>query len=397
MDLGYGPGYEAFRAEVWGFLAEHWPGGDVSAEKQSEFRKSATAAGYLYRDIPRRFGGSEQPVDLLKSEIIRAEFKKLGAPMELKSRGLGLLVPTLLAWGSEAQKAHFIPGTINGAITWAQGYSEPGAGSDLASLRTRAELVGDEWIINGQKIWTSDAHKASHMFMLVRTEPDRPKHEGISYLIVKLSQPGVTIRPLRQITGDAEFNEVFFDNASAPRHWLVGERGKGWLVSRTTLKHERTNLTGIEFHTGMFQRLVELARSTLRDGKPIIEDPIIRDRLAALHGWLLTTTYSTYRQLSMAAADKDGGAFPAMMKLNGSNMARELYELGRDIIGDDFLLAAPGRNGIGARENRAWARQAMTSLRLAIAGGSSNIQRNIIAERVLGLPRDAQTDAPRAR
>jgi alkylation response protein AidB-like acyl-CoA dehydrogenase len=225
----------------------------------------------------------------------------------------------------------------------------------------------------------------------VRTEPDAPKHQGISYLLIDLRQPGVTIRPLRQITGDAEFNEVFFDDAVTPADWMVGPRGRGWEVSRSTLKAERTNLNGLNFHTSMFKRLVRLAQETLRDGRPVIEDPVIRDRLALLQGRVLATTYSTYRHLSMAAAEQDAGGFPMMMKLNGSELAQEMYRIGRDIIGDDFLLAAPGRDGVGRRGARAWARLTMTSLRLAIAGGASNIQRNIIAERVLGLPRDALT------
>jgi alkylation response protein AidB-like acyl-CoA dehydrogenase len=392
MDLRYSDEYDAFRREVREFLAEAWwrdAAGDKAAE--AAFRRLATDRGYLYRNVPVRFGGSEQPVDLLKGEILQDEFARARAPMELATRGLGLLVPTLLAWGTDEQKERFIARTLTGEILWSQGYSEPNAGSDLASLRTRAELVGDRWVVNGQKLWSSDAHIASHMFMLVRTEPDAPKHQGISYLLIDLKQPGISIRPLRQITGDSEFNEVFFDDAQAPADWLVGPRGRGWEVSRTTLKHERTNMKGASFHNGMFRRLVRLAKEVERNGRPAIEDPAIRDRLAALDGWLTATHYSTYRQLSMAAADQDGGSFGLMMKLNGSNLAQEMYRIGRDIIGDEFLLERPGEDGFGERDHRVWVRQTMTSLRLAIAGGSSNIQRNIIAERGLGLPRDRRT------
>ena len=153
-------------------------------------------------------------------------------------------------------------------------------------------------MINGQKIWSSDAHIATHMFILVRTEPDAPKHDGISYLILDLRQPGVAIRPIRQITGESKFNEVFFDDATTPADWIVGARGQGWTVSRTTLTHERNNLNGVHFHTGMFKWIVRLARETLRDGKPALEDPSIRERLAAYEGWLLATTYSTFRLIS---------------------------------------------------------------------------------------------------
>lgn len=389
MDLGYGPEEETYRAEVRAFLEAHWsPSEEPDGASERRFRSLATEQGYLYRSIPRRFGGSEQESDLVKAQIIREEFTRAGAPMELQQRGVRLFVPTLLSWGTEAQKQYFIPRTLNGEFVWSQGYSEPAAGSDLASLQTRAELQGDRWVINGQKVWSSDGHLANHMFVLVRTDPDQPKHDGISYLMVRVDQPGVIVRPIRQITGDSSFSEVFFENAATPADWIVGPRGRGWEVARTTLKHERTNLTGVNFHTGMFQRLLQLAKDTPREHGRAIDDPIIRDRLAALQGWLLATTYSTYRQFSMSAVGQDPGIFGLMMKLNGSNMAHEMYRIGRDIIADDFLLMRAGEDGIGQRRSRAWVRQTMMSLRLSIAGGTSNIQRNIIAERGLGLPRD---------
>ena len=391
MDLTYSAEHEAFREEVRRFLGEHWRAEDAAKESaQRAFRALAVERGYLYRNIPRRYGGSEQPVDLLRGEIIREAFLAAGAPMEVAGGGVGLLVPTLLQWGAEWQKQMFIPPTISGEFRWCQGYSEPGAGSDLASLRTRAELVGDKWIINGQKVWTSHAKQADHMFMLARTEPDAPKHSGISYLILDMRQPGIEVRPLRQINGDSEFNEVFFTDAETPADWIVGERGRGWEVSRTTLKHERSNLSGVHYHDAIFKRLVEAAKRTIRNGKPAIEDPMIRDRIARLEGWIMATRFSSFRNLSMIAAGQDPGIFPLLMKLNGSNLAREAYLISREFIDDDFLLARPGKDGVGRPENRVWARMALTSLHLAIAGGASNIQRNVIAERGLGLPRDSQ-------
>ncbi|MBV9996145.1 MAG: acyl-CoA dehydrogenase family protein [Caulobacteraceae bacterium] len=391
MDLSYSAEHEAFRGEVRQFLAQNWRAGEAATpEDERAFRSLATEHGYLYRNIPRRYGGSEQPVDLLRGEIVREEFQRAGAPMEVAGSGIGLFTPTLLQWGAEWQKEMFIPPTVRGEFKWCQGYSEPGAGSDLASLRTRAELVGDKWIINGQKVWTSYARQADHMFMLARTEPDAPKHSGISYLILDMRQPGIEVRPLRQIDGNAQFNEVFFTDAETPADWIVGERGRGWEVSRTTLKHERSNLNGINYHMALFKSLVEAAKRTQRNGKPAIEDPIIRDRLARLEGWILATKYSSFRNLSMAAAGQDPGIFPLLMKLNGSNLAREAYLISREFIGDDFLLSRPGDDGVGRRQNRVWSRMPFTSMHLAIAGGASNIQRNIIAERGLGLPRDSQ-------
>jgi alkylation response protein AidB-like acyl-CoA dehydrogenase len=392
MDLKFSAAHEAFRREVKAFLAANWDSRAGHSEgDELAFRSKATEQGYLYRNIPRRFGGSEQTPDLLKSEIIRQEFQKARAPLELRARGIGLVVPTILNWGTEEQKEAFIRKTLTGEITWSQGYSEPSAGSDLASLRTRADLVNGKWIINGQKVWSSEAHTATHMFMLVRTEQDKPKHSGISYLIVELNQPGITIRPLKQITGDMEFNEVFFNDAETPENMLVGQRGRGWEVSRTTLKHERTNMNGMNYSKSMLERLVALAKTTQIGGRAAIKDPVIRDNLAALHSRLLATQYSTERHLSMSAAGQSVGGYELMMKIDNSNLAERLYRLGRDIVGDDFLLMQPGKNDIGTSASRTWVRQAMTSLRLTLAGGTSNIQRNIIAERVLGLPRDERT------
>ena len=208
MDLSFDAELSGFRDEVRSFLAENWPEGYRSEgeEREREFRDRAVAQGYLYRGIPRRYGGSEQEADALKAEIIRQEFARARAPAEFsRGAGVALLVPTLLEWGSEWQKERFIAPSLRGELVWCQGYSEPSAGSDLASLRTRAELVGDEWVITGQKIWTSHAFIADYMFILVRTEPDRPKHEGISYLLLDMRQPGITVRPLKQINGKADF------------------------------------------------------------------------------------------------------------------------------------------------------------------------------------------------
>lgn len=389
MDINYSTETEAFRAEVRAFLEEHWLSrAEPTEEDEVEFRQLAVDRGYIYRNIPKYLGGSGQQPDLIKAIVIREEFRRAKAPAEIRDHGINANVPALLQHGTEEQKLHFIPKTLRGEYRWCQGYSEPGAGSDLASVQTSAGLKDGKWIINGRKTWSSDAHKATHMFMLVRTEPDAPRRDGITYLLLDLRQPGVTIRPIVQITGEAEFSEVFFNNAETPADWLVGERGKGWYVSRTSLSSERNNLNGVHFHTGMFKRIVRLARETVRDGKPVIEDPFIRERLAAFEGRLMAMTYSTFRALSMNATGQDAGRITTMMKLNGSDMAHELYRIGRDIIGDEFMLMLPGKNGVGHRDRRAWARQAFTALRLSIAGGPSNIQRNIIAERGLGLPRD---------
>lgn len=393
MDLSYGEEHQRFRAEVRAFLAAHWPphnGKPTSADIKA-FRQLAVDAGYLYRGIPREFGGSEQAPDVLKGQIVREEFSRVKAPGEISSVSISMVVPTLLDKGTPAQKQRFIPPTMAGEMHWAQGYSEPGAGSDLASLRTRAELVdgpdGTEWVINGQKTWSSNAHKATHMFVLARTEPDAPKHQGISYLLIDIRQPGITVRPMKQITGEAEFCEVFFDNARTPADWIVGDRGAGWDVSKTTLSHERAGFMGnAEASVQMFEKLVDLARRSHFEGQVAIQHPLIRDRLAALHGSILSARYSGYRQLSMMSHREDPGIAPMLNKIGASNIYAEIAAIGRDLMGDDLMLAPdPAAGKIG---NERWTGQFFGSLGMAIAGGTSNIQRNLIAERGLGLPRD---------
>ncbi len=392
MDLSYGVEYEAFRAEVRAFLEESWsPGDRRDPERIRAFRGQATERGYLFRNIPRRFGGSEQPLDVLKGQVITEEFRRARAPMEPPGIGVSMLVPTLLERGEPWQQEMFIPPTLSGDVDWAQGYSEPGSGSDLASVRTRGELVDGEWVINGQKIWTSNAQNCKYMFALVRTEPDAPKHEGISYLLLDLKQPGVTIRPLKMITGQSGFNEVFFDDARTPADWIVGKRGEGWQVSRTTLKHERTGIGGAENYLDQFDKLVTLAGSCRRNGRPAIEDPVIQDRLAEIEGYLHAHKYSTYRQLSMNLGAKDPGPVSFMNKLVVTDIGHRIAAVAQELIGDDSLLLPSYEPGHKVGNER-WMNQFFGSLGVSIAGGTSNIQRNIIAERGLGLPRDSQGD-----
>jgi alkylation response protein AidB-like acyl-CoA dehydrogenase len=384
MELGFGSEYDGFRLEVRDFISSNWPPADGNAESPEHKRNFVVAAierGYMHRGIPKRFGGSEQAPDTGKAEIIREELSKARAP-SARIPGNGLVVPTLLECGTEDQKQRFIGPTLRGEIIWAQGFSEPNAGSDLASLRTKGELSSDSsmWIINGQKVWTTHGHKATHMFCLVRTEPDAPKHAGISYLLIDIRQPGVTVRPLTQMTRQKEFSEVFFDNAETPADMLVGERGNGWAVSRSTLKHERSGLSTITWSQSIFRDLVKLAKEVERDGKPAIQHPQIREELAAIEAELMSLTYSTYRATSHDVHNRDIGRFQAMSKLFMTDLVGRISKLARDIVEDDFI-------DMGGKQLK-WIERFMISLSMSIAGGTSNIQRNIIAERSLGLPRD---------
>lgn len=396
MDLSYGEAAEAYRGEVRAFLASHWPpaadlrGADLR-QFVREFRSEATGQGYLYRAIPKQYGGSEQPVDVIRAQVIREEFARARAPMEVGGNGMNMTVPTLLEKGTDEQKELFIRKTLEGDYVWGQGYSEPGAGSDLASVRTKGELSADgsKWIINGQKIWTSQGMQATHMFMLVRTEPDAPKHDGITYLLIDLDQPGVTRRPIRQMTGeqgDHTFCEFFFDNAETPVSWQVGERGQGWYVSRTTLKHERASIGGADGLGKQFAKLVDLAKEVGR-----ISDPLVCDKLAQIEGFVLSHRYSSYRIFSCAAAGEDPGPAPLMMKLLLTEIGHEMALLAQELIGEHAFVEPAGAGGRGNRGPRGpekWMDQIMGSLGNSIAGGASNIQRNIIGERGLGLPRD---------
>jgi len=404
VNLEYSAEYEQFRAEVRRFLAEHWSvedaarqpdpdgmaamaGASTLDERATAFRLAAIERGYLYRHVPRRYGGSAQPPDPLKATIIAEEFRRARAPHEIMGQGPSMLVPTLLEHGSEEQKQRFIRDTLVGRIRWCQGYSEPGAGSDLASLRTRAVLEGDYWVVNGQKIWTSGAKEADWMFALVRTEPDKPKHDAISYLLIEMKTPGIDVRPLRQMTGDADFNEVFFENVRVPAANIVGRRGQGWIVSRSTLKHERALIGGSHLTRRAFDGLVMLARALEVRGRPAIGDPVIRGRLVELEARLLANEYQGYRLLTLSARGEEPGLAGMVMKLASTQLGYDIAKLAMDVSGDKALLApgeaaAPAMGMFGSAY--------MWSLGVLIAGGAANIQRNIIAERGLGLPRDGR-------
>ena len=398
MDLRLGPKYEAFRSEVREFLAAHWPlrgaEAELPAEQQEKrLRERALARGYVYRHFPRIYGGSEQPADALLDIILDQEFAAAGAPRDIRGIGPAMLAPTLLDCGNEAQRVRFIPPTLRGDMRWCQGYSEPGAGSDLASLSSRAVLEGDTWRINGHKIWTSEAVSADYMFGLFRTEPDAPKHAGISYLLIDMRSPGIEVRPLRQMTGGAEFNEVFFSDVRIPADSIVGRRGEGWRVSRSTLRHERNLIGDPRFLRNAFEAVVELARRTVRNGRPALEAAHVRQRLAEIEGYVCSQEYSIQAQLSAALRGAEAAVLlPVLMnKLYSTDTSQRITRLAFDLLGADGLIAPlPHEYGMGSRSRTpgGWVAQYMFAIANSIAGGASNIQRNIIGERGLGLPRD---------
>ena len=397
MDLSYGAEYEAFRAEVRDFISVHRdqaPKGEgMRSEKVLNWQKLLIEHGYAARTIPEAYGGFGAEPDVLNSRIIAEEFANAQVSPGLGGQGISMLVPTLLEVGSEEQRQTFIRPTIHGEMVWCQGYSEPGAGSDLASLRTAAVLDGDEWVVNGQKIWTSTAHLADWIFCLVRTEPDAPKHQGISFLLFRMDTPGIEIRPLVDMTGTANFNEVFFTDVRVPKQQIVGARGQGWQVANSILRHERASLGDPNIMLSRLNALIKLMQSETIDGRRMIDLPAYRDRLMRIQGRVMALGFNDMRLLSARINQKDASLAGMVVKLQGTELRHELEQLGIDAMGE--LGLAYGKNPY-LRDHGDWQTHYMYYLGLIIGGGTSQIQKNIISERGLGLPREPKVAAKAA-
>ncbi len=393
MDLNFTPEEEEFRLKVRRFLEENLPksglkpGSEGRADKEwlersKAWQKKLYEAGYVGLSWPREYGG--QAMDPVRQSIVNDEMVRANAPFLIGGSGLSMLGPTLIAMGTEEQKKRFLPKILNAEEIWCQGYSEPGAGSDLASLRTRAEIVGDEFIVNGQKVWTSNAHFSQWMFCLVRTDPEAPKHRGISYILIDMKTPGIEVRPLVQMTGDRGFNEVFFDNVHVPRKNLVGKLNEGWLVANATLFHERNMLGSATGSKQRFNRLLALAKSMKRNGRALSEDPVFRQRLADLEIRVEAMTFHSYRQLTDHVRGRNPGIETMINKLVGTELNHDLATAAMEAMGDYSLLA---REDKAVVDHGYWPYEWMFSLGLVIGGGTSHIQKNIIAERGLKMPK----------
>jgi alkylation response protein AidB-like acyl-CoA dehydrogenase len=383
MDLSYSAEHEAFRAEVQAFVAR-WRNEAVTRQPLA-WQKILIEHGYAARTIPQAYGGFGAPPDILKSRIIAEEFAGAQLPQGLAGQGVGMLVPTLLELGREDQKRQFIPPTLRGDMIWCQGYSEPGAGSDLAALKTRAVRDGDDWIVNGQKIWTSTAHLADWMFCLVRTDPEAPKHQGISFLLFSMKTPGIEVRPLIDMTGGTNFNEVFFTDVRVPADQIVGAPGQGWAVANAILRHERGSLADPNIMLARLEALKDLMREETLDGRRLIDDPVFRDRLMQIEARVLAMRCNDLRLLSAAAAGEPAGLAGLVVKLQGTELRHALEGLAIDVMGEIGVLygASPRLRAEGA-----WQWNYMFFLGLIIGGGTSQIQKNIIAERGLAMPRE---------
>jgi alkylation response protein AidB-like acyl-CoA dehydrogenase len=401
MDLEYGKQYEDYRVEVQEFCKKYKgvqfndtakiplasnnkSGGPIMS--RSDWQKILIENGYFARSIPKEYGGYGGDSDIIKSRITATEFSNQRIPGPMGGQGIDMLVPTLLELGTEEQKNKFIKPTLHGEMIWCQGYSEPNAGSDLASLQTKGELIDDKWIINGQKIWTSTAQYAQMMFCLVRTEPEASKHAGISYLLVPMDTPGLEIRPLVDMTLQAGFNEVFFTDVTIPGKNIVGKRGEGWAVANATLGHERGSLANPNATMNRLNMLINRMKKETIDGKKLIEIPMYRDRLLKIQGKIMAFQSHALRILSSKLnPGQDVKIGKMIQKLVGTELRHELEGLGIDIMGE---LGTLYEDSPYLRDGGSWQFTYMYYLGLIIGGGTNQIQKNIISERGLGLPRE---------
>ena len=405
MDLTYPPEAEAFRAEIRAWLEEHLPADWGSAELSKADRESFSSwwneqlfeGGWICASWPTEYGG--KGLSTMEAVVLNEEFARAGAPLRGDFFGDTLVGPTILQWGTEEQKRQFLPGIMQGKIAWCQGFSEPEAGSDLANLRTTAVLDGDEWRINGQKIWTTQAQYADYVFLLARTDPAAPKHAGISYLLVPMRQEGVEVRPITQVDGSAEFNEVFFTDARCPAANVVGGVNNGWSVAMTTLGFERgtSATTGYRRFKKELDEIIETARKNGRSS-----DPLVRQGLAKAYSTVKIMEINGYRSLTAVLnGSKDPGvaALSATNKMFWSEYHQEIMNLAIDILGPEGqILTGSSENdfvsGVGRRRARPGYEVSNTqalfffSRSESIWGGAAQIQRNIVGERVLGLPKE---------
>jgi alkylation response protein AidB-like acyl-CoA dehydrogenase len=394
MDLTDSPDDRTFRLRVRAWLTTHVPKRseqDRSMEaldprriaRAKAWQRKLYDAGYLAMGWPKEYGG--QDADVMRQTIVNEELVRARAPQIIGMMGIQMVGPTLITHGTEEQRRRFLPTILTADEIWCQGYSEPGAGSDLASLKTRADLVGDHFVVNGQKIWTSNAQFADWMFCLVRTDPHAPKHRGISYLLIDMKSPGVTVRPLVQMTGDPGFNEVFFEDVKVPRENLVGHLDAGWTVANATLFHERNMLSSTTRTQMLFHALVRRARRTVRNGQPASDDPVVRQRLADLAIQVETRRLEAYRQLTDTLRGRPAGIAASVNKLTTCELNHQIGRAALEILGPEAWLH---RTDPDAVDGGLWPLDFMFALGLIIGGGTAQVQKNIIAERGLGLPKE---------
>jgi len=396
MDFQYTPAQEAFRREVRGWLEQNLPA-DLCVDDAFDERVAADRATFERRvawqrklydsrwvgiSWPAQYGGRD--ATLMEQIIFDEEYFRARAPVLPGYSGVNMAGPTIIEWGTEEQKRRFLPRILSGEDIWCQGYSEPGAGSDLASLATRAEDRGDHFVVNGQKVWTSAAQFADWIYVLVRTDPAAPKHRGISYLLADMKTPGITVRPLVLMNGHRHFNEVFFVDVRVPKENLIGRQNEGWKPAMTTLMYERKSGGG-RGYTEQLVRLRTLAAELSVSGRPAWEDPLVRQGFAQL--WIDATClrYTRLRNITRQLRGEPPGPEGSILKLFGSELGVRIADFAGELLGPRVLVNRPSA---AVPDAPRWYNRVVSARQYTIAGGTSEIQRNIIGERVLGLPKD---------
>jgi alkylation response protein AidB-like acyl-CoA dehydrogenase len=397
MDFTLTPEQQSFRDEVRDWLERNLPrswverlhgGSDIPRPDAYEFLRQwqgkLNEAGFMGLTWPKESGG--RGLTFMEEMILQQEMALAKAPPVLNILAVGMAGPTIIAYGTEEQKKRYPPKMLSCEEIWCQGYSEPNAGSDLASLQTRAVKEGEYYVVNGQKVWTSLAHMADWMMLLARTDPDAPKHKGITYFLLDMKSPGVTVKPLKQITGDAEFNEVYFDNVRIHESHILGGLNNGWGVGLTTLMYERLALGfGIQVRLRIaLDALVELARHTVKNGVPVTKDPVMRQKLAQM--WIDTEVfkYTGARAITKLLKGELPGPEASTGKMMWVEGHQRLQELAMEIEGPFSQLT---QGSPWAVAGGLWQHTFLRSRANSIEGGTTEIQRNIIGERVLGLPK----------
>jgi alkylation response protein AidB-like acyl-CoA dehydrogenase len=393
MDFNYSVEDEAFRAEVRAWLEANQqfappvrgPLDDGAAPDWAarvRWHKKLNEGGWVAVHWPSKYGGRGATV--MQRLIFREELGRLSLTEPGLGMGTGLLGPTLMHWGTEDQKRRYLPVILRGDEFWCQGYSEPGAGSDLASIQTRAVEDGDYFVVNGQKVWTSVAQFADWIFLLVRTDPDAPKHKGISYLLVDMHGPGITVRPLVQMTGGRGFNEVFFEDVRVPKKNLVGEKNHGWQVAITTLMFERSSSGGNEGALTQINQLAELAKCIPRNGGTAWDDSGVRQKIVKFTAEAYALKYTGYRQLTRQLKGMPPGPEGSMMKLCGTELSLAVAQYAMELLGPYSQLEY---NAPFALDHGRWSLRMLAARGPTIYAGTNQVQHNIIGERVLGLPK----------
>jgi alkylation response protein AidB-like acyl-CoA dehydrogenase len=397
LDLNLSPSEEAFRREFASWLGANLSAAFTSSRIRALPEAEALAArkawerklgegGWLGVSWPREFSG--RGATAMEHVVYLEELFAAGAPDPVNTLGLNLVGPTIIETGTDEQKGRFLPPMLRGEVVWCQGFSEPNAGSDLAGLQTRAVRDGDDWVVNGQKIWSSGAHYADWCALLARTDADAPKHKGISFFLVDMTAPGITVRPIRQISGDAEFNEIYFDNVRVPHEQILGEVNGGWLVANRMLAYERGVIT-MEMLAGyqkQWNELRDFARATRRNSAALIDDPLVRQRLAETWTDIQLMRLANLRYITQyMRPDTSGpGAETSYMKLYWGTTEQGLNDLALALGGPEALARQGSPRAVADGD---WLRLYFMSRAATIYGGTEDIQRTIIADRVFGLPR----------